>query len=103
LLLAEAALASDQPRISLIAATEGWNVANRQGLMLYAPELLRVQAIAELRLGSETSIILDLIKRAAQLAAQQGAKTFFVRCAEFRLHPYATPATAPAQVSTPGY
>lgn len=90
LLLAQAALTCNRPRIAIRAASEGWDVAKRQGLMLYAAELLRIRALAEMQLGSETFHLHQLISQAKRIAALQGADTFFQRAAGFRLHCHTT-------------
>ena len=89
LLVAEAALASNRPRRALSAAAEGWQLAWQHGLMLYASELLRVRAVAELRLGSDPAQVAQLAAQAERLAIQQGANTFSSRLAGFRIHPTA--------------
>lgn len=86
LLLAESALACNRPRRALSACEEGWQLAERNGLTLYASELLRVRAVAELRLGSPLSRVLNLAAQAEILASNQGAVTFRSRAAEFRSH-----------------
>lgn len=90
LLVAETALACNRPRRALSAAAEGWRIAQQQGLMLYGSELLRVRAVAEMKLGSGVSRIRDLIDQALGLAVSQGADTFSSRAAGFRIHPAPT-------------
>ncbi len=87
LLVADKALACDRPQRALEAAADGWQIARQQGLMLYASELLRVRALAEMKLGSDPAHIANLIDRAVHLAASQGAETFSSRAAGFRIHP----------------
>lgn len=87
LLVAEAALACERPRRALAAAVEGWQLAEQHGLMLYGSELLRLRAIAELRLGTDIATVPRLIAQAGELAARQGAGTFSSRIAGFRIHP----------------
>jgi len=86
LLLADVALKYDRPHRALSAATEGWQLAEQYGIMLYAAELLRLRAVAKIRSGSEPGDVSQILEQAEQLAARQGAKTFFCRIAEFRLH-----------------
>lgn len=86
LLLADVALTYDRPHRALSAVAEGWQLAERYGLMLYASELLRIRAVAELRSGSDLGDVSKTLEQAEQLATRQGAKTFFCRIAEFRIH-----------------
>src|SRR5690606_25985000 len=66
LLLADVALAYDRPHRALSAVTEGWQLAERYGLMLYASELLRIRAVAELRSGSDLSDVSKTLEQAEQ-------------------------------------
>lgn len=84
LLLAESALASNRPRQALAACEKGWQLANQNGLTLYASELLRVRAVAELRLGSPPTRVVELAAEAEIIASNQGAVTFRSRAAEFQ-------------------
>ncbi len=87
LLVAEKALACERPQRAFEAAMQGWQIAQHQGLMLYASELLRVRAVAEMKLGADPSCVAKLVNRALDLAASQGAGTFSSRAAGFRIHP----------------
>ena len=96
LLLAESALACNQAGRALSASEEGWAIAEQNSLMLYASELMRVRALATLRLGINTSHAMELAARAESLAASQGAATFRARAAEFRAHPAPQAPDTPA-------
>ena len=87
LLVADAALACGHPERALAAAAEGWQLAEQYGLMLYGAELLRVRAVAGLRLGTDVAHALRLAAEARELAIRQGAATFSARAAGFRIHP----------------
>jgi len=87
LLLAESALACNQPQRALSATEEGFQLAQRNGLALYASELLRVRALAAMRLGFDDCQVINLAAQAEILAASQGADTFRSRAAGFRAHP----------------
>lgn len=87
LLLAETALAANQPRRALSACEAGWKLAEQNELALYASELLRVRAQAALSLGFDQSQVMELAAKAGTIAAGQGAGTFRSRAAGFRAHP----------------
>lgn len=84
LLLSETALAADRPEQALAAAEEGSRVAERHGLALFASELLRVRAMAHMRMGSRLSSASALLERAVALAARQGAHIFRSRAESAR-------------------
>ena len=79
LLYGEAALAQRSPKKALTALQAGWLAAEQNGLLLYAPELLRLQATAQMQLGGSSQHTAAILKKACALADDQVARLFYAR------------------------
>ncbi len=79
LLYAEAALAAGRPKCALSAVHDGWRIAHENGLFLYAAELFRARAKAEMQLGADMRTVSGHLKRAHALASRQKAHLFRAR------------------------
>ncbi|MGE8940456.1 ATP-binding protein [Leptospira interrogans] len=79
MLYGEAALALGLPKKALAALQDGWQLAERNGVFLYAPELLRLCAIAEWHLGRSSQHVAAILEKARTLAEGQGARLFYER------------------------
>jgi hypothetical protein len=79
MLYGEAALGLGLPRRALAVLRDGWQLAKRNGLFLYAPELLRLCAVAERQLEGPSERVTGILEKARTLAVNQGARLFCER------------------------
>jgi predicted ATPase len=81
LLYGDAALELGLPRKALSAFYEGWQALQQHGLALYAAELLRMRARAEIQLGLDYEQVTATLGWARDVARGQKAQLFYHRAA----------------------